>query len=212
MAADDLYILDFDRTLLDVYAVMELTERACDIVGIEFAGIGKDQVDASAEARSYSPLETIKMAGGDKLMQFKQGFINLADPDKLVFPDGRRYLETLKKKDKPHMILTYAVDIEWQKIKLEASGLIDVPHVITLDPKKGQIIANWLNQGGKYDPGLPGINPAGRIVLIDDRLRAFEYFPDDCKGFYLARERNDRADLPDNVKMISSLDQIIDKI
>lgn len=211
MDDDTLYIIDFDRTLSDVDKVMELVAQTCSELGIDYSGIQDAQQKAFMEGRSYSPLDTIERRGKDKYHSFIRKFVESADPAKLIFPDGKRYLDNLKAHDRQYMILTYASDAKWQEMKLKATGLYNAPHLITFNTHKSRDIAGWRNTDGKYAPPVSGMKPAARIIFIDDRLRALQGLPQDCQGYFLDRTGSDLHPLPPNIAKIQNLDQIIDK-
>ncbi|HYF96434.1 MAG TPA: hypothetical protein VD947_00145 [Patescibacteria group bacterium] len=210
---DILYVIDLDRTLIGFDQVMGLTEKACAKAGIGFAPIKQQQLKASAEAQPYSPLSTIANSmGAEKLTRFNQAFLE-ANPEELIFEDAQRYLDKLKQAGHQHMILTYAVEAEWQEIKLQAAKLSKIPHVITFTENKSQEIAKWLDDEGKFTPPLATINPASRIVFIDDRPRVFKGMPDNCEGFLVDRfGYAEKENLPERVTRIKTFDDIIDKI
>lgn len=211
MAENTLYVIDFDRTLIDVDEMMNLAEKACEGLGIDFPAIRREQERASEEAWSYSPLETIRKAGEKNFGLFKERFLKAANPKKLVFADGAEYINKLDQAGRPYMIMTYAADVTWQKMKLEASGFSSVPHIITLSKLKGREISGWRLDDGTYKPPLENIKPADSIVLIDDRLRVFKDLPEDCTGYFINRPGKTYADadIPPNVTEIASFSEII---
>lgn len=210
---DKLYVIDLDRTIIGFDEVMELAEKTCEQAGIDFAAIKEAQLKAAEDGIPYSPLRTIDEMGEDKLAQFKQRFVELAESEKLIFDDARRYMEKLEQKGLQYLIMTFATEADWQKLKLEAAGLIDVPHVITFNQRKGEDIAGWRTSDGKFKPPVTGVVEAKEIIFIDDRLRVFEGLPEGCEGYHIDRfgyEKN--GVLPEKVSRISSFDEIIDKI
>lgn len=210
MAGNILYVIDFDRTLVDVDEVMNLAEKACEGLDIDFSVIKAEQDRASEEAWSYSPLDTIRKTGEKNFELFKERFQELADPKKLVFADGADYIKKLEQTDRPYMIMTYAADEGWQNMKLRASGFYSVPHIITFSKSKGREIAGWRLDDGKYKPPLDRVAPADSVTLIDDRLRVFVDFPADCTGYFLNRRGKpyEKSDLPPNVTEIPGFDQL----
>lgn len=208
-----LYVIDLDRTLIGFEQVMGLTGRACSEIGIDFSSIKAQQLQVTKDAQPYSPLRTVDAMGEGKLAEFKQAFFKLAEPDELLFPDARRYLDRLNELEQQYTILTYATEAEWQKMKLQAAGLIDTPHMITFNQNKSEDIAGWIDDAGKFSVHLQGIEPTERIVFIDDRLRAFNKLPKDCEGYLMDRFGQEvNTAMPEHVSRITSFDQIIDKI
>lgn len=209
------YIIDFDRTLLNVGKVMELAEAVSLELGIDFADIKKKSKETEGTGWSYSPLEAIKQADISKFEAFKRLFVDRADKSKLLYDDGQRFLAKLKDAGKPYMILTYATDDKWQELKLRATGLDEIPHYVTKNMIKSKDITDWVQKDGTIAPPVQGINPAKEAWLIDDRGRVFDGLPGSCKGFYLKRDDSaDVLDVPlaEGTRQISSFDQIVDRI
>lgn len=214
MAESTLYVLDLDRTLLDVDGAMLTAEEACRNLDIDFTKIKEDQQKSFARAVPYSPVSSIENMGNDLLERFKDEFLKLADPAKLVFPDARRFLDKLDKTDSQYMILTYARDARWQELKMQGAQLDEVPHIILFHPKKSHDIADWIDTDGLFSVPLDTIRPAQDIVFVDDRLRVFDGMPENCKGFYLKRTdwQDDLGDTAQDITQIASFDELIDKL
>lgn len=212
---DMLYVIDLDRTLLDVDRAMEIAEEACGNIGVDFSEIKKERqesFDKSKTYRPYSPLAGIEKLGGGSLTEFKSEFLKLAESENLVFADAGRYLERLKEAGSQYLILTYASDERWQELKMQAAKLDLIPHIIVFHPRKGMDIAGWQGNDGKFDAPLEEVPPADNITFIDDRPTVFDGLPGICQGYHIDRSGDKDVVLPQNVKRITSFDQIIDKI
>lgn len=210
-----LYLIDFDRTLLNVSSIMELAEDVCLGLGIEFADIKKNSEETEGTGWSYSPLEAIRQADTAKFETFKRNFIEKADRNTLLYDDGQKFLARLKEAGKPYMILTYAMDEKWQELKLRATGLYEIPHYVTKNMIKSRDIAGWVQKDGTIAPPVTGIGSAEKACLIDDRGRVFDGLPDNCTGIYLKRTDSTdvlEAPLPEGILQISSFAEIIDRI
>lgn len=213
MAAKTLYIIDFDRTLLNVREVMDLAESVSNKQGIDFTAIRRASEETEGTGWSYSPLQAIKQADPSSFEKFKQEFINSADINKLLYEDGRRFLARLEEERKPFLILTFALDEKWQELKLQATGLDNKPHFITRNALKSKDISEWVDEKGNIAPPVAGIEPAEESWLIDDRSRVFEGLPANCKGFYMKRtDSADKGEVPEGTAVITSFDDIIDRI
>ncbi|HEX5456072.1 MAG TPA: hypothetical protein VFW77_01765 [Candidatus Saccharimonadales bacterium] len=214
MADDTLYILDLDRTLLDVDMAMSIAEEACHNLGVDFSKIKEDQQRSFARAVPYSPLATLEDMGDGVLERFKQEFLKLAGPARLVFPDAKRYLDKLEHAGKQYMILTYARDARWQELKMQGAGLDNIPHIIIFHPKKSHDIDSWRSKDGLFNVPLDTISPASEVVFVDDRLRVFDGIPKNCKGYYLKRSdwQDDLSDIGKDITQIASFDELIDKL
>lgn len=215
MSDDTLYLLDLDRTLIDTDEFMVFTEEICSQIGINDSVVHQayKQTREATIPAPYSPLETIKQNGGDKLAVFIDEFLDKATPERFLYPDAARFLQALNKRPRPYIILTYAVDEKWQQLKLQAAGLDNVPCIVTLNPYKGRDIANWQNDDGTFKVPVEGIESVQQLIFIDDRPRVFDDMPGSCKGFLIDR-REDAKDeeISPNIVRIASFDEIIDKI
>lgn len=208
-----LYVVDFDRTLVDTDEIMRFTEQLCSQIGIDISYIQADYKAALQEGRPYSPLEAIRKAGPDKAEQFRDKFLATSTPERFIYPDAKRLLDTLNKLKLPYMILTYATDESWQKLKLQAAGFDSTPTVITFNPLKGQDLTAWQDSDGNFQVPLAGFETVKKLVFIDDRLRALSDLPANCQGFWVQRGGNiGRESAPANVEPIQSLDQLVDRI
>ncbi len=209
-----LYVIDLDRTLLNVDKVMELVEKVCIQIDIDYENIKKAQRIVAEAGKSYSPIETIGEHGEEKLEQFREKFVETANAKELIYPDGKRYLDKLESVSAQYIILTYALNEEWQRLKFEAAELAQIPHIITFSSDKDRQLASWQSEDGVFMAPVTGIKPAQKLVFIDDRLRVFQNLPKNCEGYRI--KRSDSLDeegvLPHGVRQIASFDEIIDKV
>lgn len=210
MTKEVLYIIDLDRTLVDVSKVMKFTEVVCNEIGIDFAKIYETQQDLHSRGTAYSPISYIKAQSGQKVVKFKNFFIELAREDKLLFDDARQLLTQLNQKNRDIMVLTHGAEEDWQLLKLEATSLISIPHIIVNTRRKSAIIRSWVTKDGRYKPSLKGLSTYKSCVFIDDRMEAFDEFPDNCEGYLLDRTGNYKNDkkLPRNIKIINTLSEV----
>lgn len=209
---DRLFVIDLDRTLLDLDKVMALVKTVCKNIGIDSTSLTESYVKSSAGFWSYSPLKAIEDIGSkEKLSEFKREFVELAQPQTLLYEDAQKFLAKLDELKQPYMLLTHAVDEQWQQLKIEAVRLSRVPCIITFEKVKSRVIADWLDDSGKFKAPLDGLAPVDQIILIDDRERVFQGLPANSTGYWLNRNKM-KAELPTNVNEISSFDQILDRL
>ncbi|MBI5357654.1 hypothetical protein HZB74_02290 [Candidatus Saccharibacteria bacterium] len=204
-----LYILDLDRTISDVNKVMEITKQVCEELGIDFDQIYKDQQDLQARGTAYSPFKFIADHHSDTEI-FKARFCELAANNRLLFPDSADLLKRLNSGGYDYMFLTHGVDDDWQKLKLQAAGLIKKPYVIVKDRYKSRVIAGWV-QGNYLKPELDGLHEYEKFVFVDDRGEAFIDFPSQIgAGFLIDRFSKFTEDLklPKNVIKIKDLSEV----
>lgn len=211
MKKNILYIIDLDRTLIDIERVMEVTEKVCLEHGIDFKKILADHRELAKSGTAYSPFKYISSYKGVDIDLFKKRFIELSKIDNLLFTDSREFLDRLKEKKMDYLILTYGADRSWQELKLQAAGLFDTPYVIVEDRYKSRFIKNW-NKGKDFiSPGVKGLGSYSKSILVDDRPIAFIDKPDNCQGYLLTRAGSPQmtsAGLPTDLQVIKSLVEI----
>lgn len=210
MQKEIIYVIDLDRTLTDISAVMEAVEVACQKIGVNYAEIEKAKTISEKTGGSFSPLHAIASTGSGNEDKFIQSFIESSNPERLIFQDGKKFVQSLKDSGRTYFILTYAKDSLWQEIKMKAADLSNEPHIITPSPEKGKLIQQWAERDGSYAPPVEGIGKARKLVLIDDKLSAFSDLPGDCQGFWLNRTDIEvpENDLASNISMIKSFEDI----
>jgi hypothetical protein len=100
-------------------------------------------------------------------------------------------------------------------MKVRAAGYIG-PLLIVGDASKGREIDSWREpQHGWYDvtaedaAGRPHHLQAKSAVLLDDKAKAFQNIPSNCRGFWLQRSEemlaSQRGEVPSSVAIIHSL-------
>lgn len=210
MSNKPLYILDMDRTIVDVNKVMDVTKIACDEFGIDFDQIYKDQKDLQAKGTAYSPFKYISEHPGTDIEAFNDRFCELATTG-LLFDDAIDLLNDIKSMGNDFMFLTHGVDDNWQELKMRAAGLIDDPYIIVKDRYKSRFINTWI-EDGVINPGLQSLGLYRAFVFVDDREEAFIDFPSHSgKGYLIDRfsRFEDSITLPNNVKKIKNLSEVI---
>ena len=173
-------LLDFDRTLADT-----------DQLKYDF-----DQL----LARGLS-LESA-------LMEFGQTHQTRQAGQKYLLPGAIELLSFLQQQVIPHGILTYG-QADWQRAKILATGLADLPVVITDRTDKGALIASWRQASGTYQlPPELGGRFVEQIMLIDDKIYSFDGLPADALGLYCGGGQAEN--LPRNVQSIANLSEAQD--
>lgn len=204
-----LYILDMDRTIVDVVEVMAITKIVCGEMGVDFEKIYSDQQDLQGRGTAYSPFKFIAGHSHIDIDVFKDRFCELASDNKLLFSDAQKLIDRLQQEGYDYMLLTHGVDDDWQKLKMKAAKLIHKPYVIVKDRYKSRIIAKWL-QDGLVRPELPGLGSYSDFIFVDDRDEAFVDFPETGQGYLIDRfSRFDESlKLPKNVVKIKDLSEV----
>ena len=211
--------LDFDRTLGDVRAAMARLSQAAEECGINVDEIRAAQTRVEQDGGSFDPLSYVKRQlmpeGADEAayLEFCNRFI-AADEPPVLYEDAARFLYMLQFTDTPHVILTYGVNPEWQRLKLAAAGY-PVGRNVMGQTDKGAAISSLRAADGKYHfyVGLNGdaLYTADSMSLIDDKAAAFASLPDNSRGFLIQRGEalpSQLGELLDRVVRIGSLDEL----
>lgn len=210
MIKDVLYIIDLDRTLIDVEKVMEVTGAVCKEMGIDFKKIYKDQQDLSKRGTAYSPFGYISKRARVDINQFRARFIERSKNGRILFSDSQDFIDSLKRNSFDFLILTHGVDDSWQELKIKAAGLSDIPYVIVKDRYKSRFISNWFSNGHIH-PGIDRLSIYKRCIFVDDRKEAFIDMPDNCQGYLLDRTEKlseQAVDQVTGIKVIKTLSEI----
>jgi len=210
---ETLWVNDFDRTLLDTDSAYQLLVSTCEETGV--VGEGELEIvrhETEASGGSFSPLDYLAQCGvrGAILSDLLERYGRSGQQMDLLYPDARRYLTALGEADQPAVILTYG-NVAWQTAKLKAAGLINIPHIITDNAHKGQVIAGWQQRVG-YRIQTWGHQLSGeRVFLVDDKATSFTALPGDAAGAWIVRGEvltRQQGDLPESVRRIKSLDEL----
>ena len=204
-----LYVLDLDRTLIDVHKVMDLVRSICQKLDIDYSGIHREREEIEKRGSAYSPFNYIANNTDISIEEFKKRFISEGKKINLFFDDTAGFIEEVAKKKRDYMILTYGIDRDWQMLKLETANLGDVPYFITKNRYKSQFFTAHTNDLGIINPALAGLGKYESCVLVDDRDVAFKNFPKNCQGYLLKRgEEVPASPTQGNIKIINSLSEI----
>lgn len=189
--------IDLDRTLIDVDRAMERLYSILESMGLKPEAVKAKRTEIEAQKQSFEPISVIRdLFPSLDLNTLKTNYANYNQID-IMFSDSREFLQELDTLGIEYEILTYGSSPEWQKMKIDAIGYTGTYKVIA-DNNKTAIFANSQN-----------------IWLIDDKRECLQEMPDGCRGFWLirdkdARDRIQNIDVPKNVKIVSSLKEVID--
>lgn len=222
----EIMVLDFDRMLGDVDACMQRFYAAAEAEGINTETIIEARKATEDDGGTFEPLSYLKsrLTRPEQYENFSRNFIFPADPEmpEILYPDAKRFLGLLQYADVPHMIMTYGVSPEWQRLKLAASHY-PMGYVITDTPDKGASLQAMRSTEANTQIGTFPMHVAAhgranyqadRLTFIDDKAKAFATFPDELayKGYWLQRGDllpSQQGKVPENVQVIRSLDEIM---
>lgn len=207
--------LDFDRTLCDLDSVMTRFYDACDKCGMGAGRVKEARGIVEDDGRSFDPLGFVeKELGREKVAEIKECFID--GRGSVLYDDAISFVKRLDSNGIPHFVLTYAVNREWQEMKLKASNYGG--KVIMIDgANKGGVIAGMRLDGGKFGVDMDKEGGgvfylADSVCMVDDKLVSFDSFPDNYKGYLMVREgfKKSGQDLSGskNIELISSFEDL----
>ncbi len=91
----------------------------------------------------------------------------------------------------PYGILTFGGET-WQRMKLQATGLDDIPYIITHVKEKGRLLAGWKQTDRTFqlpeELAVNRISRADSLVLLDDKVISFIGIPSGVTGILVQPE------------------------
>lgn len=175
---------------------------------------------AEASGTSFSVLDYISKNYPDMdLNLIKNTYFERAIllKDRLLEPGAIELLDFLLTTSRNFCIMSYG-DKGWQNLKILSAGLGDLPRLIVSSHKKGLLIANWFDKSSCqyivpkecFSDNNPRI--AREIVLVDDKVDAFDGLPDSARGYLVMSSANrvrSIEELLSCVKCVNRIDEII---
>ena len=209
LPAPQIIALDLDRTLGNVDACMVRFNSVAKSLGINTKENEEKRAETESRGRSFDPYSFIPE---NLREEFDRHFLS-ADEPPILYDDVNPFLAKLQQNNIPHLVVTYGVNPDWQKLKIAASGFKGNVVIIGHEDK-GTEINSWRNPENQFaltDGDQRKI--LGRSVcLIDDKAKAFKSLPSGCSGFWLQREdakpQKGEIILPPDVKIIHSLSEL----
>ncbi len=189
--AETFYAIDFDRCLSDTYKLdtvfYEVVDEHKDVDGDKLRSERRHIEDSGGSFDEVQALQ--KQIGTSALLDFFDTFIERAREKDMLSDGARELIDALEARDKPFGIVSYGGP-EWQRIKMQASGVENIPTLITNHKKKGAIIKSWQQQDNRF------LVPADltttdepitvdTVVLMDDKATAFSELPPGARGYWI---------------------------
>lgn len=215
--ADRFFVLDFDRCLADTELLFYLYDQAMYKAGqLTPQQLARERQAAEARGESFDVLGRVNQLIDKPTRQtVDQLFIKEARRQSDVLnPGARELLDTLERTGMPYGIVTYG-GIEWQELKLQAAGLIDVSYIVVPEKgKKGKLIATWWDGTSFLVPSELGGVTVNCVVMVDDKPMEFYGLPDKARGYVVRPTDKERLPaqqglVPSQVRSISSLYEVI---
>lgn len=220
---DTFFALDFDRCLGDYEAnvslIREVVDEISNMSGQDFQ-FAHDSIKANGV--SFRILDYLKENDPDTDLDIIQStYIERAhrSPGSLLEPGAIEFMNFMRASNHHFCIMSYG-DKRWQTTKITAAGLGDVVKLIVENEHKGRHIAEWFDeQSGHFiipkECFNDGISKKAReVVLIDDKLKAFNDLPVAARGYLLQDLSriyiSPQGKVPAHVKRVTRLDEIIE--
>jgi hypothetical protein len=220
------YVIDLDRTLVNterLYEVLEFVlERDTD-VSVQQLKEEREVIEANGD--SFVMTNTLRRLLEDansavSWQQVQQAFIREAQRiDDVLEPYAAELLQLLNDKQLPYGIITFGSEA-WQLAKIEAAGLLDVPHLVTRIKEKGQLLTGWKHSENTFiiPPAMTrDFTPltVDSIIFLDDKAVSFNDMPTRVRGVFVkspTRELLDsqRGTLPPSVETVIGLNGAIE--
>jgi len=210
-------LIDLDRTLFDT---SKFAKALTDELNKVHPGLGT-QLDEQFE-KAYAREETFFLLRYLRQEMGNQQFEALVDevvakqPEKgaaFKLPGFHARLEladTLSSRTPGWGILTYGDPID-QLMKMKLVGLEGAPMYCTPSPNKGETIAQWQQEDGRFHlPDEYGGGIVDTLTFEDDKYRAFLELPKGVFGIWLTRDpqATERlGELDGTVISVASLDE-----
>ena len=196
MYADTFFVLDFDRCTGNTDGIQAVLEEVLQ----EETGISPDTFHAArtrieSEGKTFDTIRHVHMLLAEANSpvtweHIREKLIEKAKSVDLLLPHARELIDILRERKLPHGIITYGVEEAWQLTKLEITGLLDVPHLVTRIEEKGKLLTGWKRDDGSF--GIPpalntGLVPpvVSRIVFLDDKAKSFWGIPEGVEGVHV---------------------------
>lgn len=215
------FVLDLDRCLLDLDETMR---RYSELVTQYHPSLGARLDWACTEAESngdsfdvYKYL--VNELDKEAIEDLNRFFITMVENENLLNAGAGELTENLALSKHEYGILTHG-SLRWQTLKLRASGLDRVPHLITAQKEKGRLIASWRQANGEFLVPNQLLTQFGQsaifssVILVDDKADSFTGLPPGAHG-YLYRNPHyktlpsQRGDISGAVTIIDDFRQVV---
>lgn len=220
---DKFFVIDFDRCIGNIdesfNILMEVAHELSIVDRLIFKSM-REKTESSGG--SFSALEYIKdYYPSVDLDVIEKMYLEraLEEPSILLKPGAIDFIFFLHSTNSKFCIMSFG-DKRWQTIKIIGAGINNVPVIIVPKCQKSNYIRKWLEpKSGKFiipkecfldnEP-----KETSQVVLIDDKVKAFENLPSGVRGYLvlgssIADTKLQLMKIPPSVKQIMHIDEII---
>lgn len=219
---DTFFVLDFDRCLGNFEANLEMKKKlVSELTIMRGEDFQKAHDDFKADGSSFRVLKYLK----ENIPNFDENafmgkYIEEASkkPINMLEPGAVEFIDFIRSTGHYHCIMTFG-DKKWQTTKVKGAGLGDIITFVVPTEYKGKCIAEWFDEesdcfivpGECFNDGQPRRHR--QIVLIDDKLKAFDGLHPKAHGYLLQSIAriyvSPQGKVPKNVRRVTRLDEII---
>jgi hypothetical protein len=217
------YVLDLDRTLADtqqLYRVLEIVLERDTTVNVHQLYEQRAAVEAQGGVfNTISYVKSLLVNSSTSWQQVQRAFIVEAQNSEVLEPYAAELLQILDDRQLPYGILTFGNEA-WQLAKLEATGLIEVPHFVTQIKEKGRLLTGWKHSDGSFmiPPAMTrDFTPLAvdTVVFLDDKAVSFKDIPEGVRGVFVKSPTREllpaqKGELPPSVATAIGLDGAIE--
>jgi hypothetical protein len=215
------FAIDFDRCLSNTDALFDIFYDVVD----EHAELDREQLVRARKSiedngGSFDQISALRaLLSQTALKEFIDTFITRSQANDVLSKGSRELMQSLEDKDVPFGIISYGNE-DWQKVKIQASGIASLPVLITPHSRKGEIISTWQQESGLFkipqELTSSGSLEVETVVLLDDKAVAFNNLPLNAKGYWVKSASkqllpSQLGEIPANVSEVFSLRDVIER-
>jgi len=191
---DKYFVVDFDRCIGNIDASFKiLSDVAHGLSIVDKQLFMSMRSEAESEGKPFSALEYLKEnypsvdSNKIKNMYLKQAQVQ---PNNLLEPGAKEFLDYFYSTNQNFCIMSFG-DKRWQSTKIIGAGITNVTVKIVPNRIKSNYIRKWLDsKSGKFV--IPKeyfldnkAKEASEVVLIDDKVMAFNDLPKGARGYII---------------------------
>lgn len=203
------YAIDFDRTLGNVEGQTALLSHFLEQQNLLWPEEVTAKIEAAhQEGTSFDVISYVHATHpAASIEKIRRDYMALAldHTDELVLPGADTLIAWLDQRGLPFGIVSYG-EPAWQEFKIEAAGFGTLPHLIVPTRDKSKLFRTWWRDDAFWLPAELGGGRYESIVLVDDRLGAFDDKPDSVRGYWIAGEQ--AGEVPTGVVRVNSVVEV----
>jgi hypothetical protein len=193
---DTFFVLDFDRCIGDTDGIQAVLEKVLlQETGILPSLLSASRTQIESTGRTFDTIRHVQAllseAGNPVSWEhLREALIAEASSADLLLPDARNLLRKLQDSNLAYGIITYGIEEAWQLTKLELTGLLDVPHLVTRIETKGELLSGWKQPDGSFivPPALSKDfvpKQVSKLIFLDDKAKSFWSMPSGVEGVHI---------------------------